>query len=431
MCLKKIIIVMALCVIVFNPFVSAADEQYASKQEVTEMRKEIKELRNLVVGLKDIIEQQNKHIDILKNEKHLDEQPRVTADIGAEDKDPHPDTDTESNFTIQNILSKVKPDINISGDFVANLADDRHMRTEDRRFNLRGVDIMLSGEIDNIAKSYINLAYHDDNVSLEEGFLDVYKLLPFKSVLRLGRFRVNFGLLNTVHPHGLPQVDYPAVYRVYLGHEGYIDEGIGISGSFPSLWKTPFQYSLQIVNGNRHSHGHNDVYPHNNSEYRRMKDYDDIVYIGRLQNRINPWSRLDVQWGVSGLTGKFEDDRKSPRFYLEGADLSFIWNKKLTWQTEAFFSQVNDHSRWRHSMGLYSFVDYRFQPKWIAGFRYDYAELPLSSRGNLKEASGYLTYFYTPRNRLRLQIKRSNRNYSKDTNEIMLQWVFTLGRHEH
>ena len=129
---------------------------------------------------------------------------------------------------------------------------------DDDRFDLRGVDIDFSGEIDNVARAYFNLSYHDDDVNLEEGYLEVFDLLPGKTDVRLGKYRVNFGLLNTIHPHALPQVDYPAIYRAYLGEEGYIDQGIGIAGSFPSLWKSPFNYSLQAVNGNRHDHADKD-----------------------------------------------------------------------------------------------------------------------------------------------------------------------------
>ena len=118
-------------------------------------------------------------------------------------------------------------------------------------------------------------------------------------------------MLNTIHPHALPQVDYPAVYRAYLGEEGYIDQGIGISGSFPSLWKAPFNYSLQVVNGKRHEHDDDDEHGHDadDEEYRRLKDFDDIVYVGRLWNEIKGSDDFGVNWGLSGLTGRFDERR--------------------------------------------------------------------------------------------------------------------------
>jgi hypothetical protein len=49
----------------------------------------------------------------------------------------------------------------------------------------------------------------------------------------------------------------------------------------------------------------------------------------------------------------------------------------------------------------------------------------------LREYTGYLTYYYTPNNRLRLQVKESQPDYGTNATEVMLQWTFTLGRHEH
>ena len=51
---------------------------------------------------------------------------------------------------------------------------------------------------------------------------------------------------------------------------------------------------------------------------------------------------------------------------------------------------------------MYSFIDYKLLPKLLAGFRYDYAEQPLESSHHWTEYTGYLTYHYSPSNRLRL-----------------------------
>jgi hypothetical protein len=143
-----------------------------------------------------------------------------------------------------------------------------------------------------------------------------------------------------------------------------------------------------------------------------------------------------VNWGLSGLTGRFDEDSSSPRYYLEGMDLSFIWyrcpnkSNRIRWQSEAFLSQVDDGS-WESAYGLYSFIDYSFAPRWLAGVRYDYAQLPLASNDSVTEYSVYLTHQFSENNRIRLQFKNTDRNYSKDSNYLWLQWVFTLGRHTH
>lgn len=430
MYLKQIIFA-AILVLFLNTSASASD--YASRAEMEKMKKEMAELKALVGELKDVITSQNETIKALK--EHKSEDPHQES---AADKDPG-DEDGEDHG-LADLFSSFKPRIEIAGDFVSNLSDDHHLRTEDDRFSLRGVDILFSGEIDDVGKAMVNLAYHDDDVRLEEGYLDIYDLLPFGTDVRLGKFRVNYGLLNTVHPHALPQVDYPAIYREYLGHEGYIDEGVGIAGSFPSLWGSDVKYTLQVLNGNRHDHGHGEAeaeHEAHEEEYRRLKDYNDLVYVARLDNFIKPSDRINLRWGLSALTGRFDDDHNSPRFYYQGADLTLKLTpfaekyKEIRWQTEVISSQIEDRSSWERTYGLYSFIDYRFATRWLIGGRYDYVELPLHSSDHRTELSAYLTHKYTDNNQIRLQFKNTRRNYDKETNEIFLQWIFTLGNGGH
>ncbi len=412
---------------------SAGAQEPVTRQELDAIKQEMQEMRALVGELKDVIKEQQEVISGLKTEVHEKEQIAGTA----ERRDAAADRE-DTDYSIESLLGSIKPRISATGDFIANLGDDSHMGHDMDRFDLRGVDITFVGEIDDKARAVFNLAYHEDDVSLEEAYLDVWSILPYKTDLRLGLFRANFGLLNTIHPHALTQVDYPAIYRVYLGHEGYIDEGVGLSGKFPSFWEHPFSWSLQVFNGKRHEHGHDGGHDDDADEYKRLKDFDDMVYVARLKHAFRPAQNLAFDWGLSGLTGRFEDDADSARYYLEGLDLTTTWHpfghedfRRLRWQTEAFFSQVDGGGVDENAWGYYSFLDYRFKPKWSAGVRYDYAQLPLEASDHLREYSAYLTHQYSPNNRVRLQLKNSQPNFGKDANEIMLQWTFTLGRHEH
>jgi len=432
---------LSLIILLFVFFASparAAQEKDVTREEINQMKQEMQELKALVGDLKSVIKQQKQTIENLGEAQRRQDAAAEERKHAAGDADVHK-TAEKGGHTLEDMVKSIKPNISVTGDFLANFSDDSHMGEDDDRFDLRGVDIDFTGEIDNVARAYFNLAYHDDDVTLEEGYLEAFDLLPGKTDVKIGKYRVNFGLLNTIHPHALPQVDYPAVYRAYLGEEGYIDQGIGISGSFPSLWKAPFNYSLQVVNGKRHEHGDEDEehgHEEGDDEYRRLKDFDDLVYVGRLWNEIKQSDDFGVNWGLSGLTGRFDEDSSSPRYYLEGMDLSFIWyrcpekSNRVRWQSEAFLSQVDDGS-WESSYGLYSFIDYAFAPRWLAGVRYDYAQLPLDSDDSVTEYSAYLTHQFSENNRIRLQFKNTDRNYSKDSNYVWLQWIFTLGRHTH
>jgi len=405
-------------------------QNYVSRDELLQIKQDMQQLRELTKEMQTKIKQQNKMINNLKEEL-------ITKTSSSADSDALSGANPEKNKDpdLHDILSSIKPAVSVTGDFVANFSDDKHIQSEAKRFDLRDVSIAFSGEIDDVATAKFFLSYHDDDVNLEEGFLDVHDILPFGTDLKLGKFRVDFGLLNTTHLHGLPQVDYPAVYRTYLGHHGYIDEGVGISGKLPSLWNTPFEYSLQVLNGNRHSDDNDNDKDQDTEEYSRLKDYDNLAFAAKINNSFILTDKLGIKWGLSALTGKFEDDDESPRHYLTGADLTFFWGTPkhplIRWQTEIFSSQIEDNSNWERSYGLYSFIEFRLSSKWLVGTRYDYAQMPFDSEDRLTEYSGYLTHSYSKNNQIRLQLKSSQRNFEKDTNEIFLQWIFTLGQHGH
>ena len=432
--IKIIPMILILFILITPAYVFPAND--ITREEIDQMKQEIQELKVLVGDLKSVIKQQKQTIENFSEEQHKQDAPAEDREHAGDDAEAHRAV-KKAEHTLEDMVKSIKPAISVTGDFLANLADDSYMNDDDR-FDLRGVDIDFTGDIDNVAHAYFNLSYHDDDVNLEEGYLDIYKLLPGKTDLRLGKFRVNFGLLNTIHPHALPQVDYPAVYRVYLGDEGYIDQGVGIAGSFASPWKSTFHYSLQAVNGNRHEHSDDDVHSESEEEAqnKKLKDFDDIVYVGRLWNEIKRSDTLGINWGLSGLTGRFDDSGSSPRYYLEGIDLSFKWypcpdkSNRVRWQSEAFISQIDD-GFWENSYGLYSFIDYAFASRWLAGVRYDYTQLPLDKDDNITEYSAYLTHQFSKNIRIRLQYEHQDSNYSKDSDYVWLQWVFTLGKHTH
>jgi len=411
----------------------ASAQEYANRSELEALRSEVAELKSLVNDLKAVITTQDGTIKKLQ-----DQGPGVPSQPVADRKAAHAATDPhEQGSDLHEVLAAIRPNISVTGDFVANLSDDHHLRTEEDRFDLRGVDIDFFGEIDGIGLAYANIAYHDDDVELEEAYVIAHDFLPLRHDLKLGKFRVDFGILNTIHPHALPQVDYPAIYREYLGHEGYADEGVGIAGQVPAPWGSPLAYALQAVNGNRHDHGADHEENGYEDSYRRLKDFDDIVYVARLRNSLDLAANAQMHWGLSGLTGKFEDDDASPRFYYEGADLTFIWrpfrepHRSLRLQSEIISAQIEEGSSWERSYGLYSFLECRFAERWSGGLRYDYAELPLRSGDHLREYSAYVTHAYSDNMLLRLQTKSARRNFAKDTNEVFLQWIFTLGKHRH
>ncbi|MDF1564261.1 MAG: hypothetical protein P1V51_14525 [Deltaproteobacteria bacterium] len=155
-------------------------------------------------------------------------------------------------------LNALNPRITIFGNAVAR-ADTREVHAEghghgeepaageeplriDNTFYLRETEIDFRAAVDPFVDGLITLAIEglpDGSFELhvEEAIVTLRRLpLPILSdppgglVLRAGKMRAEFGKLNLMHTHDLPQTTRPLVHRTLVGEEGAL--GSGVSGSF-------------------------------------------------------------------------------------------------------------------------------------------------------------------------------------------------------
>jgi len=111
----------------------------------------------------------------------------------------------------------------------------------DDTFNVREVELDLRSAIDPYADGLFILSVESESpgefeVGIEE-FVVTVKSLPFSfweapplaTKIRLGRMRVDFGRINKLHLHDLPQSMYGLTIGDFLGEEGYVANGIATS----------------------------------------------------------------------------------------------------------------------------------------------------------------------------------------------------------
>jgi hypothetical protein len=111
----------------------------------------------------------------------------------------------------------------------------------DDTFSVREVELDLRSAIDPYADGLFILSVESESpgefeVGVEE-FVVTVKSLPFgfweapplATKIRLGRMRVDFGRINKLHLHDLPQSMYGLTIGDFLGEEGYVANGIATS----------------------------------------------------------------------------------------------------------------------------------------------------------------------------------------------------------
>jgi hypothetical protein len=132
----------------------------------------------------------------------------------------------------------------------------------DDTFNVREVELDLRAAIDPYADGIAVLAIEAEvpgqyEVTVEEFFATI-KSLPFgfwespplATKIRIGRMRVDFGRINKLHLHDLPQSQYGLLVSDFLGEEGYVANGISTSSILGSVGETGvFQLNLNALQG--------------------------------------------------------------------------------------------------------------------------------------------------------------------------------------
>jgi len=106
------------------------------------------------------------------------------------------------------------PSISVIGNFLAVAGKNS---VEDLpNASLRESEVALQAIVDPYARADFFLSFSEDSVEVEEGFITLTSL-PVGLLAKVGRMRVAFGKINTLHLHVLPWPDAPLPIVNLLG----------------------------------------------------------------------------------------------------------------------------------------------------------------------------------------------------------------------
>lgn len=380
----------------------------------------------------------------------------------------------ETSWMRTNTLANaLNPNLSVIGDFTANtgpLSDP-----QSNRFSLREAEIGLQASVDPYARADFFVAFPEgEAVELEEGYVSLLSL-PLGLRARGGKFRANFGKMNMIHTHELPQTDAPLVVARFLGAEGLNDTGLEVSKVFaPAGLFTELSYGIlnglgaeeeadpvttQIVdvNGNVSTVT---VRPETPARQRKGRDF---AHVGRVRFFGDLSDSMSLELGLSGLLHEPKEGRKQTK--MGGADLTFRWKplqegayRSFIWRTEGIYSHRKLPNRFdtltgalsaaefeTHRRGLYSYVEIQPARRWWFGVRGDYVEAPETMNvtvtfpnGTTRTFERDITRAVTPFVRFRLsefqrfRVQYQYRNVSnttEDEHRAFAQWTVVLGPH--
>lgn len=328
----------------------------------------------------------------------------------------------------------------------------------------RSVELNVAGSVDPFAKAYAVVNASADPVTgesalgVEEAALQTTSL-PGNLELKAGRFFGEFGRLAYIHDHELPFVNRPLALAQYIGGESRTD-GAQLN------WLLPIPHYVSLTVGTGVQFG-GDNPPNDVGDFRhagglnywgRLSSYFDLTPDISLEPGVSAlWNpRTTAQWSSPGnvnpplpTAGANTFTERERRLY--GADLTLSYKplsnnqfNSITWGTEVLYSDnrydVADQAanalpgQTVGSLGLYSYLTWKFHRQWSATFLYDYLEDVVNKDARTYAYSPNITWALSHWNQLRLQYTHTDHNAAsglRPDDAVYLQWSWIIGAHSH
>ncbi|MBI2212888.1 MAG: hypothetical protein HYU52_04515 [Acidobacteria bacterium] len=387
----------------------------ALDRESGAIRAEIDALRSLVAGAASVPAD-----DLTQIEGAL---PAATEDLTKIDAVPAPaasDGSLAGVDVIENApsaaVSKIfNPDIAIIGNVVAHAGGDNPEERD--AIALQESELSLEAAVDPYAKAKFFIGYSDEEVAVEEGYIQ-FVALPWDLSAKVGKMKASFGKFNPTHFHTWSTTDAPLVNATFFGEEGLADSGVSVSKLIPAgafLVEATAEAFRGSVEG---------VFEPGRSS--------DLFYDARLRAYRDLTENSNIDVGASFATGTLPETGGSSRF--TGIDVSYRWKPLSRAIYRSFLARgeliVNDRDGGPDSaVGYYASADYQFARRWLAGARIDGVDRPDDPSITDRGQSLMLTFRPSEFSLIRGQYRRTDYGDGFEADEFLLQFQFGIGAH--
>jgi len=437
-------VVLAVAVCSSIPLRVAAQED-DQKREIEELRKEVRELREAVRALQDALRRQPpatpSPLAATEEEKRLEEE--IRAAVPEQTPVPAPAAPAPVTAAAGKSSSILNPDLSFIGDFTF-LGTDNNQLNKANRFSFREAEVGFQAPIDPFARADAFVTVDEDgNVDIEEAYA-TFLTLPANLQARAGKFRLLFGKNNVLHRHALPQTDRPFAEVENFGEEGLEGTGVEVSYLVPNPWDQYVLLTAEAVNEPTSPTGNEQGAPLAGVTVGRT--FRDFAYVGHAQSFVDLSADSNVELGGSVFVNL---PKTGTQTMLYGADLTYRWRplsqagyRQFLWRTEAYVTRrelrdadlavlaPGEGNRF-HTVGVYTYGEYRLGQRWWAGARADWTELPAQRHGVEWGLYPYVTFAPTEFGYFRLgyQYAESDRLRRAPSNRVWLQYDFSIGPH--
>jgi hypothetical protein len=351
--------------------------------------------------------------------------------------------------------TSLNPDISLIPRFLISTDDGAKLDEGTREFarpefQFQELEAVFAGYLNPYARADVIMTLSGPDIEaaslgLEEAYLTVLRGLPLDLNLRTGKYRVEFGKLNMMHPHAWPFITQPIAQQRFFGEEALNDLGISASLVLP----TGDVYSRLTVDVLRGL---------SIPEAAGIADTTDAsqpyAASGRLMGFFPVGEDADLEAGISAYTG-VHDPYTHDNFWYWNVDFKYryrpstytslvvqgeyLLNTRDAVQSQDLVPFVdaggNPERRSITSGGFYLYSDFQFQKVFSVGARVDWSQSPYGTDDPATGVSVFVGYYPVEETiGLRLEYQHSRTEVpgtdARAVNFIGLQTLFSLGPHK-
>jgi hypothetical protein len=148
------------------------------------------------------------------------------------------------------------PDISALGQVFTTYTDDQNTESPNKVVPSFGeAEVVFNAALNPFVSGKFVFSIGEEGFEVEEGYASFIRGLPLNLSAMIGKYRVPFGKLNTVHPHAYsfirtPHVLNPEDAGLLPGEEGFNDIGVDISTLIPVIGNWSIIALADFLQGN-------------------------------------------------------------------------------------------------------------------------------------------------------------------------------------
>ncbi len=287
------------------------------------------------------------------------------------------------------------PDISAVGDFRVYSHNDDSRANEVEELNIGDPEFELNigGYLNPYSRADVVIGWHQEHdAEIEELYATIERGLPLDAELRVGKYLLEFGRLNPVHPHAYSFIKRPLPHAAFFGEEGLADVAVRPSFLIPT-GDAYTEIMAGLLKGDAlagHEHEHGDGEEGEEHEGEEEEPKPGLGFFGRATSSFALGEVTELSIGVSAMNAVHEihehenEAAEELRTWLFGGDVKYRYrpnrNTALQIEAEVLFKSANSPYGLSdtESFGGFGYLDYRFREKYNVGgiFEWTHSEEP-------------------------------------------------------